>query len=143
MTTPRRRSHSTPTPSDNLTDYRYPDKRKNNPPAQLAGHGRIAETPKQRYSYDPHLPPVLRIDPNGRPDALPELLETARQRALNAEEVRQIADALRNHQPWLEWTGKREKKWFEVDPVALYIHERVSAQAILRMAKRQDVQRTL
>ena len=32
---------------------------------------------------------------------------------------------------------------FEVDPVALHIHERVSAQAAIRVAARQDVQRGL
>src|SRR5207248_621118 len=36
-----------------------------------------------------------------------------------------------------------EKRGFEVDPVALHIHERVSAQAILRVAARQDVERSL
>ena len=37
----------------------------------------------------------------------------------------------------MEWTGKREKKWFEVDPVALHIHERISTQAILKVAARR------
>src|SRR5207253_3072592 len=32
---------------------------------------------------------------------------------------------------------------FAVDPVALHIHERISAQAILRIAARQDVERSL
>ena len=54
-----------------------------------------------------------------------------------------IAEALRNREPWLEWAGKREKKACEVDPVALHIHERISAQAMLRVAARQDVQRSL
>ena len=48
-----------------------------------------------------------------------------------------------NHEPWLEWAGKREEKIFEVDPVALHIHERISTQAILKVAKRKDVQRSL
>jgi len=43
----------------------------------------------------------------------------------------------------LEWSGKREKPWFEVEPVALHIHERVSTQAILRVLAREDVQRDL
>ena len=54
-----------------------------------------------------------------------------------------LADALRIHQPWLEWTGKREAKGFKVDPVALHIHERVSTQAILKVATRQDVTRDI
>jgi len=36
-----------------------------------------------------------------------------------------------------------QKGFFEVDPVALHIHERVSAQAILKIAARQDVERSL
>jgi len=39
----------------------------------------------------------------------------------------------------LEWAGKREARSFAVDPVALHIHERVSAQAILKVAAREDV----
>ena len=54
-----------------------------------------------------------------------------------------MAEALRTHEPWLEWAGKREAKSFEVDPVALMIHERISAQAVLRVAARQEVQRYL
>src|SRR5207253_7268108 len=49
-------------------------------------------------------------------------------------------------QPWLEWAQKQEQHQrgaLEVDPVALHIHERVSAQAIVRAAMREDVQRDL
>ena len=73
----------------------------------------------------------------------PSCWATARERALTAEEADQLAEALRRHQPWLEWSGKREKPWFEVDPVPLHMHERVSTQAILRVLARQDVQRDL
>jgi len=47
------------------------------------------------------------------------------------------------YEPWLEWSGKREKPWFEVEPVALHMHERVSTQAILRVLAREDVQRDM
>ena len=126
-----------------VADYRYPTKRLNVPPAGLAAQGQIADAPRIRYEYDPHRPPVLRFDRSGAADRLPELLATARQRALTEEEARQLADALRSHQPWLEWAGKREKRAFEVEPVALHIHERISAQAIVKVAARQDVQRDL
>ena len=109
----------------------------------MASQGQIREVPKQRYHYDPHLPPVLRFDDTGESDRLSDLLEEATRRKLTAEEASALADALRNRQPWLEWTGKREKQWFEVDPVALHIHERVSAQAAIRVAARQDVRRGL
>ncbi|NUO82990.1 site-specific DNA-methyltransferase, partial [candidate division KSB1 bacterium] len=126
-----------------VKSYRYPSKRKNNPPAGLAAQGKIRETPKLKFAYDPHLPPVLRFDDTGASDKLPELLQAARTRPLTAEEAQQLAEALRRYEPWLEWAGKREKKEFEVDPVALHIHERVSAQAILKVAAREDPQREL
>lgn len=123
--------------------YRYPSKRKNIPPAGLAAQGRIREAPKRSYEYNPHLPPVLRFDATAASDKLPELLQAARTRALTAEEAQQLAEALQRHEPWLEWASKREKKSFEVDPVALHIHERISTQAILKVAARENVQRDL
>ena len=127
-----------------VQDYRHDTAtRKNNPPAGIAAQGKIKETPKQEYAYNPHLPPNLRFDPNGDADKLPELLQKAQRQALTAEEAKTIADALRHHGPWLEWAGKQETKSFTVDPVALHIHERVSAKAILKVAERQNVQREL
>ena len=127
-----------------VQDYRHDTAtRKNNPPAGIAAQGKINETPKQEYAYNPHLPPNLRSDPNGDADKLPELLQKAQQRALSADEAKTLADALRHHSPWLEWAGKQETKSFAVDPVALHIHERVSAKAILKVAERQNVQREL
>ena len=127
-----------------VQDYRHDTAtRKNNPPAGIAAQGKIKETPKQAYAYNPHLPPQLRSDPNGDADQIPELLQIAQQRALTAEEAQTLANALRHHEPWLEWAGKQETKSFSVDPVALHIHERVSTKAILKVAERQNVQREL
>ena len=64
------------------------------------------------------------------------------ERLFTAEEASLLAEALRNQEPWLEWANKREKKSFEVDPVALHV-ERVSPQAILRIAARQDIEPSL
>ncbi len=126
-----------------VQDYRHDAKRKNNPSAGIAAQGKVHEKPKQEYVYNPHLPPNLRFDPNGDADKLPELLQIAKQRKLSAEEAKSIANALKKHEPWLEWAGKQEKKSFAVDPVALHIHERVSAKAILKVAARENVQRSL
>jgi len=127
-----------------VQDYRHEtEKRKNNPPAKIAAEGTVPAVPKARYEYNPHLPPVLRFDQHGKADKLPELLAKATREPLTEDEANLLAAALRRHEPWLEWTGKREAKSFEVDPVALHIHERVSAQAILKVARRQDVQRSL
>ena len=50
------------------------------------------------------------------------------------------------HEPWLEWAGRREEDHrghFAVDPVALHIHERLSAKAIIQTARREDIQRDM
>ncbi len=127
-----------------VEDYRHAGAtRPNNPPAAIAAEGRTPPAPRTSYAYSPRLDPALRADPSGRADALPLLLEKATREKLTAEEAALLAEALRRHEPWLEWAGKRETPGFAVDPVALHIHERVSTQAILRAAARQDVTRDL
>jgi len=130
----------------NVEDYRHSGaKRKNNPPAKIAAEGTVPVMPKIEYSYSPRRPPVLRFDTSGKADKLPELLEKATKGPLTKDEAQILAEALRTQQPWLEWAGKleAESKGFSVDPVALHIHERISSQAILKVAARQDVERTL
>jgi adenine-specific DNA-methyltransferase len=129
-----------------VEDYRHSGAtRKNIPPAKIAAEGTVPEVPKIQYSYSPRRPPELRFDTSGKADRLPDLLEKAKKGPLTAGEAQVLADALRVQQPWLEWAGKAEAeaKGFTVDPVALHIHERISAQAILKVAARQDVERTL
>lgn len=144
---PRKKTTDSSTPGnlgDAISSIKYPAKRKNIPPAGLEAQGRIQEAPRVRYEYNPHLPPQLRSATDATAaDKLPELLAIARQRALSADEAKILADALKKHEPWLEWSGKREKPWFEVEPVALHMHERISTQAILRVLAREDVARDL
>jgi adenine-specific DNA-methyltransferase len=122
-----------PKAGDGVTSIKYAAKRKNIPPAGLEAQGILRDSPRIRYEYNPHLPTVLRSATGAtEADKLPELLATARQRALSAEETKVLAEALRRHEPWLEWSGKREKPWFEVDPVALHMHERISTQATVQ-----------
>jgi adenine-specific DNA-methyltransferase len=124
--------------------YRHKgEKRRNIPPAAIAAEGRVPPAPKLHYSYSPRLDPVLRFDATGAPDKLPALLEKAKREPLTDAEARLLGEALRREEPWLEWAGKREAKGFAVDPVALHIHERVSTQAILKVAARKDVTRDL
>ena len=119
-------------------------KRKNLPPAGLESQGRVGKEAPHRYEFNPHLPPVLRSAPDaGKADRLPELLRLAGERALTGEERQVLGEALRRHEPWLEWAGKRERPWFEVDPVALHMHERVSTRAMLRALRRKEVNRSL
>ena len=132
------------TAAEAVTSIQYSATRKNIPLAGLESHGRVRDAPPLHYQYNPHLPPVLRSAPDAAAtDRLSELLAEARHRALSEDEARTLEEALKRHQPWLEWSGKRERPWFEVDPVALHMHERVSTQAILRTVAREDVQRDL
>jgi len=129
-----------------IEHYTHGAKRKNNPPATLAGEGTVPQVEKAKYAYSPHLDPVLRFDSTGKSDVIEDLLAKAKERALSSDELEILRKATSQHQPWLEWTGKQEEHdrgLFEVDPVALHIHERVSANAILHAARRKDVQRNL
>ena len=128
-------------------DYRHEgETRKNIPPAKIAGEGQVPEVGRVEYSYSPHLPPHLRFDRTEKADRLMELVMAAAARALDEDEIKELVAGIAVHEPWLEWTGKHDqdaKGRFEVDPIALHIHERVSTQAICRVAARDDLQRDL
>ena len=134
------------TPEINTKDYRHPEEHRINiPPAKIAAEGEVPKVKKARYYYSPHLSPELRFDPTGKADRALKVCEKAAQ-YLDGEELELLKSAMNAQQPWLEWAGKREEMergHFEVDPVALHIHERVSAQAIVRAAMREDMQRDL
>ena len=118
--------------------------RTNIPSPGLAPDGDIVEVPRSTYYYNPHLQPILRsADTNSLPSHVENLLSKAQQEPLDADEAKELADVL-HAQPWLEWANKREEgEAFTVDPVPLFIHERLSTQAILETAKRNDIQRDL
>ncbi|HEX6016831.1 MAG TPA: hypothetical protein VFZ28_01905 [Burkholderiaceae bacterium] len=112
--------------ADTVQVVKHRARRKNIPPAGIEAQGRVEEATKIRLDYNPHLPPRLRFaDDPAAADRLPALLQTARERALSDDEARELAAALRRHEPWLEWSGKRERPWFEVEPPALHtLHPR-------------------
>jgi adenine-specific DNA-methyltransferase len=141
------KSNATELGTEAVAAYQYKgSKRKNNPPAALASEGTVPVMPKVQYGYSPRRPPSLRFDPTGMADKLPALIADAGSRPLTKEEQAMLAEALRIQQPWLEWANKQEENrrgYVEVDPVALNIHERVSAKAIVGIAKREEPQRGL
>jgi adenine-specific DNA-methyltransferase len=139
---------STPKPTE-TTHFRHDDAtRKNIPTAAIAAEGQLPKARRVRYAYSPHLDPVLRFDSTGRADKVAAIVDKAcRGERLDASEQEILRAVGKNwEQPWLEWAGKQEEHargHFSVDPVALHIHERISAQAILRNAMREDAQRSL
>ena len=130
------------------SDYRHAAKRTNIPSATMAGEGEIPKTKRVKYAYSPHLDPVLRFDPTGNSDKVKELVEkVARKEPLTEVEIN-VLRGIAEHwsQPWLEWANKQEehqRRHFTVNPVALHIHERISAQAVIRNALREDAERSL
>jgi adenine-specific DNA-methyltransferase len=129
--------------TEESANYLHRATRLNNPPAGLAAEGRAAEPPRLAYAYNPHRPPTLRFDGTGQADRATELAALVSERQLSASEAEELKALLSVQAPWIEWAGKREAERFEVDPVALHIHERVSTQAILRAVQRQDLERGL
>jgi adenine-specific DNA-methyltransferase len=114
----------------------------------MAGEGEVPKAKRVKYAYSPHLDPVLRFDPTGRADRVAAVVDKACSgQPLDASEQEILRAVGKNwEQPWLEWANKQEEHargHFSVDPVALHIHERISAQAILRAAQREDTERSL
>jgi len=137
-----RAPRATETPSVPFTQHRHADAtRKNLPPAGGDAQQEVGQEQKIVYAFDPHRSPELRF--NGQIGRLKDLLVKATQEKLSTEEAAEFAKLIESEQPWLEWAGKRENPNFSVDPVALHIHERVSAEAILRAIRREDIQRDM
>ena len=129
-------------PAVPFTQHRHADAtRKNLPPAGGDAQQEVGHEQKIVYAFDPHRSPELRF--NGQIGRLKDLLVKATQEKLSTEEAAEFAKLIESEQPWLEWAGKRENPNFSVDPVALHIHERVSAEAILRAIRREDIQRDM
>jgi len=127
-----------------VVDYRHKGvTRLNIPPAGLAARGNIVREKQVKFAYNPHLAPALRFDAAGKADGIEALIKKAGKQKLDPAELAILEEAFRNHEPWLEWAEKREQQWCVADPVALHIHERMSTQAILKVARRMDVERDL
>src|ERR1700730_17206586 len=82
--------------------YRHKgEKRRNIPPAAIAAEGKVPAAPKLNYSYSPRLDPILRFDPTGAPDKLPDLLEKAKRDPFTEAEATLLAAPLRRHEAGL------------------------------------------
>lgn len=109
--------------------------------------------PPARYRYDPSLAPTMQWDAGNpareRGEALLARIRRAAQQlaslpaAADAAERERLATELSDasaelealSRPFLEWAGKAERLSFEVPTLPLFIHERLSTQAILESLK--------
>jgi len=87
------------------------------------------------YRYDPSLDPALSWDVNAdreRGEALIAKIEGAKDLA----EAKAVAGELkRMSRPFLNWAGKAERRELTVPTLPLFVHERLSTQAILQSVK--------
>ncbi|MBI4608768.1 MAG: hypothetical protein HY726_07165, partial [Candidatus Rokubacteria bacterium] len=101
--------------------------------------------PPTKYRYDPSLDPALSWDINAdreRGEALIARIEHAK----DLDEAKAAAAQLRHMSPpFLNWAGKAERHEFTVPTLPLFVHERLSTQAILQSVKshKRDKQETL
>jgi len=121
-----------------VSSYRFPDRRVNNPEVGLVSEKSDPERPKTTWAYDPHLDPDLRFDP-ARAKA-----ETLIDDALGAGDPAAMRAALeelkRMGAPHLQWAGKAERTNFQVDTVSLHVHERIDPMSILAAVSRAQGQ---
>ena len=131
---------STETP---VTIFHHGEVRLNIPDATDAQQG-LSKGTKRSYRYSSHLSPKLQFDSTGRSDQALAIVEKAiAGQKLTGDEA-EILRSLGKQaaEPWLEWSAKQEqqaRQAFHVDDVVLHIHERISAQAILAIARREEV----
>jgi adenine-specific DNA-methyltransferase len=102
--------------------------------------------PPKTYRYDPSLDPALSWDEGNPARERAEALIRRVQEATSVEEAKAAADSLaRMSSPFLNWTGKAERSEFDVPTLPLFVHERLSTQAILQTLKghKRDKQQNL
>lgn len=117
-----------------IISYRHQDKRKNNPEVGMVTPATDGDDGKSRWSFDPHLDPVLQFDSqrNRVESIIDEALASG-----NAENMRRALEELKHLQtPYLQWTGKAERTSFDVDTVSLHVHERVDPASILSAVRK-------
>jgi adenine-specific DNA-methyltransferase len=86
----------------------------------------------QTYRYDSSLSPALEWDGGNAARARGEVLIRRILEAPDLETAQKAAaDLARLSRPFLQWAGKGERLSFEVPTLPLFIHERLSTQAIL------------
>jgi adenine-specific DNA-methyltransferase len=165
-TAKRRTSKATPTP---VETYRHPEATSLLRPDVGTQAQFRKKKPPQTYRYDSSLSPALDWDGgNGArelgewlircieqaaqlpsPHTLPEVQTFKDGRGAVIATVRNLQDAVeqlrRLSGPFLNWAGKAERLSFDVPTLPLFIHERLSTQAILETLKghKRDRQMTL
>ena len=85
-----------------------------------------------KYRYDRSLDPQLSWDINADREYAESLIEKVRS-AKSIEDAHAAAEELKRiSSPFLNWAGKAERNSFSVPTLPLFVHERLSTEAILK-----------
>lgn len=109
------------------------------PEAELASRPEIGtqaefkrKKPARNYVYDSSLSPALDWDGQNAARERGEELIARITRAKSLDNAKRAAEELANlSRPFLNWSGKAERLSFDVPTLPLFVHERLSTQAIL------------
>jgi adenine-specific DNA-methyltransferase len=146
----RRRCHreertagSAPPPSASSADYRYHEQALARPDVGTQPQFRKRAAPKT-YRYDSSLSPALDFDSTNAARERGEALIREILEADTLEAAHAAAEKLKAlSRPFLDWSGKAERLSFDVPTVPLFVHERLSTQAILETLKGHRTDRQL
>jgi len=93
------------------------------------------QKPPATYRYDSSLSPALDWDSNPTREEAESLIRQVLE-AESLEEAKSAAAKLKAlSQPFLNWAGKAERQSFNVPTLPLFVHERLSTQAIIETLK--------
>jgi adenine-specific DNA-methyltransferase len=141
---PRRTNSRTRTPpSASSADYRHQEQALARPDVGTQPQFRKRAAPKT-YRYDSSLSPALDVDGTNAAREQGEALIREILEANTLEAAQAAAEKLKAlSRPFLDWSGKAERLSFDVPTVPLFVHERLSTQAILETLKGHRADRQL
>ena len=123
-------------PGNGVAAYGHPEAASpSRPEIGAQAHFKKAKSPA-RYRYDSSLAPELNWDGQNPAREEGEALLRAIEEATTLEEAKAAAARLKAlSRPFLNWTGKAERRSFDVPTLPLFVHERLSTRAILETLK--------
>jgi adenine-specific DNA-methyltransferase len=134
---PRKRARTTDPASSRADTYTHPEAKLATRPDVGTQAGFRKKKPAKNYKYDSSLSPALAWDGQNPARERGEKLIADILAANTLETAKAAAAELENlSRPFLDWSGKAERLSFDVPTLPLFVHERLSTQAILETLKR-------
>ena len=134
---PRKRARASDPASSRADTYTHPEAKLATRPDVGTQAGFRKKKPAKNYKYDSSLSPALDWDGQNPARERGEKLIADILAANSLDAAKAAAAELENlSQPFLDWSGKAERLSFDVPTLPLFVHERLSTQAILETLKR-------